>query len=176
MRVRYKFIDGLVDQLRWDHDYLQTPAVDVVRLTVDLGIDYNESDYGDTLSGCAIIRDGNRLISVNSAHSEHRKRFTTAHEIGHILLHADQPISVDVKPITFLRDRSSSTGEAWREVEANYFAASVLMPRTALESEISLIRETSWDDDELIKQLVKTFNVSAQAIGIRLSSLGITLF
>lgn len=66
----------------------------------------------------------NSLIIINSNISNHgRRKFTIAHELGHYILHRNNRyIKCDFKDI---HDWSSSK---FIEVEANYFAAEILMP------------------------------------------------
>lgn len=60
-----------------------------------------------------------KLVVVNSSHSNGRKRFTAAHELGHIVLHPHE------SKIDFRFDFTNSTP---KETEANCFAAEILMP------------------------------------------------
>ena len=66
---------------------------------------------------------GGGVIRVANQDNEGRTRFTLAHEIGHFILHADQPID---------RSDNSKTLMVWHdeseEAEANIFAAELLMP------------------------------------------------
>jgi len=176
MKVRHKHIEKLLKRLNAEHNELETLPVDVESLIGKMGVHLTEEEFGDSLSGAAMIDGGKKIISVNKSHSEHRKRFTMAHELGHILLHEDQSLSVDVKPITFLRDDAASTGQQWREVEANFFAACILMPEALIHTELTKLQKKHLDEDELIEALAKKFNVSPQAIGIRLGALGIAAF
>lgn len=60
-----------------------------------------------------------KLVVINNSHSNGRKRFTAAHELGHIMLHPNEN-KIDYR-ICF----SDSTP---KEIEANRFAAEILMP------------------------------------------------
>lgn len=68
------------------------------------------------------------------------------------------------------RNNNSSTGESYREIEANSFAAALLMPKKLLQKE--LINNTQKISDIKIKSLAKKFEVSTQAMSIRLINLG----
>ena len=57
-------------------------------------------------------------IYVNSADNNYRKKFTIAHELGHYLLHKDDDIL----------HRYSGYSLDPKELEANHFAASLIMP------------------------------------------------
>jgi len=176
MKVRYRIVDSILNELKEKYPALMKPPVRIKSLIKKLNITCSEEEFGNSLSGVAMVEKNRKLISVNKAHSKHRRRFTMAHELGHILLHEDQSLSVDVRPVAFLRDDSSSTGQDWREVEANYFAASLLMPKEEVESRLRKLCPSTDDEDELIKLLAKGFGVSPQAMGVRLGVLGITIF
>jgi Zn-dependent peptidase ImmA (M78 family) len=63
----------------------------------------------------------------------------------------------------------------WREIEANHFAACLLMPKKELMHElISLSREGSINENA-IENLAKRFDVSVQAMSVRLAVLGVSL-
>jgi Zn-dependent peptidase ImmA (M78 family) len=73
------------------------------------------------------------------------------------------------------RDETSSLGTHWQEVQANSFAAAILMPENLvveeLKKELAFARASS--RDELIGTLARTFGVSAEAMGYRLVNLSI---
>lgn len=103
---------------------LLSPPIDVRQLAIDLGIDLKFSDMsGKNYSGCASIRDGKAEIHVASGHVNARKRFTIAHEIGHLMLHQIPEDGV------FRDDTFSGSPE---EAEANNFAADLLVPLSML--------------------------------------------
>ncbi len=117
-----------------------------------------------------------RFIGYNNQHSEHRYRFTIAHEMGHFVLHRNNSklfIEKMQRPgdrIMF-RDNASSTGEYLKDREANSFAAALLMPWKKVE-ELAAKYNTEIAD-ELIFSFAQDFNVSKQAMQIRLTNLGI---
>jgi Zn-dependent peptidase ImmA (M78 family) len=127
-----------------------------------------------------ILRDGKRIIiGVNTRTSLRRQRFTIAHEIGHLLLHDGKPIIIDHAVRVDWRDDRSSLATDDQEIEANAFAAELLMPSSLifehLESYVKGIREDGEpiSRDDLIAELARTFNVSAEAMGYRLINLAI---
>src|SRR5262245_61528186 len=105
---------------------VESPPVPVERLAEGLGAEIVYQSFEGDVSGM-LYRDENRnLIGVNSAHGANRQRFTIAHEIGHLKLHAGKPVFVDsFGGRVNLRDGTSDL----QEVEANAFAASLLMPQ-----------------------------------------------
>lgn len=64
------------------------------------------------------VRDGTPYVFLNTSRSAERQRFDAAHELGHLVLHGEQ-------------DMDLRTARA-RELEANQFAASFLMPRSSV--------------------------------------------
>jgi Zn-dependent peptidase ImmA (M78 family) len=125
----------------------------------------------------APIESGKWVILINSTHPETRKRFSIAHELGHLLLHGYKTPHAD-RAFRF-RDVHSSEGNVAEEIQANQFAAELLMPRDQI---LRLVGAHSLDhapmdkrDDEeldrLVSRLVKQFEVSKQAMTIRLSAL-----
>lgn len=112
-----------------------------------------------------IVEDDHKgIIVVNNNHSSVRQRFTIAHEIGHQQLHYD---GVEI----LHRDFISSFGINRREVEANTFAAELLMPHEEItewvfEEAIDLI-----DDEKAIREKAEQLGVSFQALSIRLEQL-----
>lgn len=122
-------------------------------------------------SGVLVVENGRGLIGYNASHSTVRQRFTIAHEIGHYVLHVksrQQRLFVDKS--VFKRDDDSSTGNDAEEVEANKFAAALLMPAVLVRSEIAK-QGLDLDDEEDVATLARRFNVSAAAMSFRLENL-----
>src|SRR4051794_39718792 len=134
---------------------------------------------GDTSGVLMHEPDGRRVIGVNTYHSETRQRFTIAHELGHAILHLQtRPVGraevvVDKPREIMFRDGRSSTATDNKEIEANRFAAELLMPahlvRTLFHSLVSAERRLSADD--IVRTLADNFDVSTQAMGYRLMKL-----
>jgi Zn-dependent peptidase ImmA (M78 family) len=138
-----------------------------------------EQQMPDSISGMLIPaqeagRDKRWTIVANASHAEVRRRFTVAHELGHLLLHDYRTPHADTGFKIRFRANLEYDGSMTEEIEANQFAAEVLMP-----SEILLARTSSLDieyvpsggaqNDEAIESLAREFAVSKQALQIRLS-------
>lgn len=129
----------------------------------------------DELSGMIYVNDETPIIGVNSIHHIHRQRFTIAHEIGHLVLHYDrvrEKVHVDKRfrvAIYYNRDTQSSHGTELVEIQANQFAAALLMPETYLRSVVS--GRYDIDDDGPIESLSRRLRVSRQALEFRIRSL-----
>ena len=81
--------------------------------------------------GFAMIKDSERIIFSNSSIILSREIFSVAHEIGHQRLHLSEKGRMLIKDDDFF-DRDES------EIEANYFAACLLMPREKIEKFVRL--------------------------------------
>ena len=105
---------------------------------------------------------GNRYrIDINGKHSEKRRRFTLAHEIAHFVLHREF-LDGELTDNQMYRSRLGDE----KEREANRFAAQILMPA-------KLVR-VAWNAGaEDLSRLARAFDVSEQAMEIRLAELGL---
>ena len=118
---------------------------------------------------------GEWAILVNADHAKARQRFTIAHELGHLLLHGYTTAHAD-RAFKF-RDARSSEGSALEEIQANQFAAELLMPRELLLKAVRArpldhAADAADDDafDAWLASLARRFDVSKQAMAIRISS------
>lgn len=152
---------------------VRKPPVPLAKLARCLNAVVRHEPFEGELSGMVHRKRGSSfVIGVNSSHSKGRRRFTTAHELGHLILHKDEDLHIDERfPIGF-RTPASSTAEDDREIEANCFAAELLMPVEFLINEIESLPDDT-DLDSAISELVKRFDVSTQAMTVRLSALGV---
>jgi Zn-dependent peptidase ImmA (M78 family) len=171
-----KRIQKIIEQLLGQTNIL-IPPVDVRRVAQNINIQVHEEELGD-ISGL-IFREGSQVtIGVNSSHHENRKRFTIAHEIGHFYLHAQNPLFVDKVFAVKLRDHASSEAINMDEIEANAFAAELLMPTHMLRKDLQQVSSDILDYtadgslDIVLDRLAKTYQVSKQAMTIRLANLG----
>lgn len=137
-------------------------------IAASLGIRVISQHYPDpSVSGFYIRRGSERVIGVNLSHAIARRRFTIAHELGHVLLLAHDDLHVDGTLI--LRDATSSQGSDRREIEANAFAAELLMPVEMLRRYIQGRGGIDLNNDREVANMARTFGVSGQALLIRLS-------
>ena len=147
--------------------------IDVELVAHRLGLHVEGSDFTEDISGFLTLRGSKGVIMYNDSHPRVRQRFTIAHELGHFVLHKNQSdLFIDKKYPVWLRDANASTGENKMEVEANRFAAALLMPRDLVEYRYSELEfEFDLDDEETLTDLAKTFGVSQQAMSFRMSYL-----
>jgi Zn-dependent peptidase ImmA (M78 family) len=131
-----------------------------------------DSLEGD-LSGFLYRDKDQAVIGVNTSHSQSRQNFTIAHELGHLLLHDQEQLHVDHEFRVRLRSDVSSQGVDEAEQEANFFAASLLMPKEFIERDLAHEEYVDiFDDDDFLRKLARKYGVSAQALAIRLKTLG----
>ncbi|WP_216213061.1 ImmA/IrrE family metallo-endopeptidase [Amycolatopsis aidingensis] len=122
-----------------------------------------------------LLRDAERVvIGINSQTSRRRQRFTIAHELGHWKLHDGRPLIVDHTIRINKRDQVSSAATDYEEIEANAFAAALLMPAELVQAAVDREQKTGIESrDDLIQALAEEFDVSSEAMGYRLINLGV---
>lgn len=171
-----KTIESKAEKLLKSFDCWYYP-IDVERLAEELKIKIIYDSMDGEVSGFLFHENGNSIVGINSEHSCRRQRFTIAHEIGHFNLHLQSNnetfIDKNSSSAMYARDRDSGLGLHKKEIEANSFAAALLMPKDLIEeclkekySHFNSIEDISW-------RLAKDFNVSEQAMTIRLVKLKI---
>lgn len=151
---------------------VRKPPVPVEQLAAAVGANIRYEPFAGELSGMVHRSPTGVIIGVNSMHAPTRRRFTIAHELGHFLLHKDEELHVDERfPIGFRSELSSKAVDA-AEIEANQFAAELLMPSSLLVSHVRSLPQ-NLDTEAAISQLADLYEVSDQAMTIRLSALGL---
>jgi len=131
----------------------------------------------DDISGLLIPIDPPQLgkawaIVYNRSHPPVRQRFTIAHELGHLRLHGYTAPHADRGFQVRFRNAESSTGSVFEEIEANQFAAELLMPEKLVRHEATKLRLDYADkDDRKVGRLAALFKVSKLAASIRLENL-----
>ena len=171
--IRRKLIRELTTRLLSQNDISQ-PPVDVEKIAKAAGASISRKAVDDQLSGFLLRRPGNQppVIGVNNQQARVRQRFTVAHELAHLLLHATPSVHVD-RTLVNLRDEHSSDGTSEEEMEANLFAAELLMPQSFLQRHVAQFGPAfDVHDDSQVERLAKVYGVSTQAMTIRLSRLG----
>lgn len=151
------------------------PPVPVERVAKALGVRVAFEPFEGELSGL-LYREpgGGDVVLVNSLTAKTRQRFTVAHELGHLLLH-EAPLQVDRPLSVRFRDERSSLAVDQEEIEANRFAAALLMPGDWVlrDADRLLGRRPRLTDQALVEELAKQYGVSRQAMEFRLANLGL---
>ena len=153
--------------------------VSVERIARKIGAQIRFSPLDEELSGMVYVKEGTPIIGVNSLHHPNRQRFTIAHEIAHLELHRDAvtaAVHVDkgFPENALRRDGVSATGTERLEIEANRFAAALLIPREILEHELER-KPIELIDESVIDGLARKFRVSNSTLQFRLRTLALLM-
>ena len=141
---------------------LSVVPVDVMAAASHYGVSVYSTKLADKVSG-VLLKDptynteSGFVIFVDQDEPAVRQRFTAAHELGHFILHKSF-IGDRVEDNYLLRSDGMSNTQ---EVEANKFAADLLMP-------MELIRKEMEAGNTSVSQLAERFQVSQTAMSIRL--------
>lgn len=141
--------------------------INIVRLAKKEGYGVIEATFRDkNISGGIQFKTNknNGKMYVNASDSPLRQRFSLAHEVGHSCMHRNDPeYSKGVlEKIDMFRDSSNHNTA---EIEANAFAAALLMP-----DNIVCDMWRKWRSTEILADI---FKVSISAMSFRLYNLGL---
>jgi len=172
MAIRRRKIQEMVFALLKRHKITE-PPVPVEKIARAEGATIYTKPLDGEMSGFFYRDKGNVVIGVNTKQSPVRQRFTIGHELGHFLLHVFDQIHWDHDSFrVLLRGPKSSEGTDVGEIEANLFAAELLMPTSFLERDLKVGDTFDVLDDDKIGELAKKYGVSTQALLIKLSRMG----
>jgi Zn-dependent peptidase ImmA (M78 family) len=166
-------IKAIVDAILNQDDLRKLP-IDVNKIARLTNTEVRVDELKNGLSGFAYQKNNTKFIGISSGDGRLRRRFTLAHELGHIFLHKNNSVSYDVG-LMMLRNEHSSDGTDIKEIEANRFAAELLMPEKELrkdmsESAIDFLSDTK-ETLATIKALAKKYDVSPKAMSVRITTL-----
>lgn len=130
---------------------VESIAEDLLGLHVEQAGDLAVSGY---------LLPAERLVVVNAAEPETRRRFTLAHEVGHWVC---QVLEGRAAPVYCRAVDVSEAADRALEREANVFAAELLMPEPAVRAAFA----------GSITECAAAFAVSAEAMHWRLYNLGL---
>lgn len=134
--------------------------VDLTPLFDKYGIKIYKTKFEDDSIAGSFIRS-EKAIHVRDDDTYTRQIFTAAHELGHFFLHDDRNQEI------FYRSEQYLLGDAEieEEKEANWFAASILMPKPNVENVTFIIKK--------VEEVSSLFQVSNSTAYYRLKNLGI---
>lgn len=135
------------------HFGVDKPPIDVEGLAESMGVVIRRFTEPRDFSGALDRRETPPVIWLRATDWEVRQRFTIGHELGHLVLHEERVLWRDT---TYLGDP--------QEIEANQFAAELLMPG-------HMVRILARSRDEAT--LARIFHVSPAAMSYRLMNLGL---
>ena len=154
-------------------DNLELP-IDPVEIANAAGINVYKNKFklcGKDIVAGALVKEKNGFnIYVNEFDCNEMQRFTIAHELGHFYLHLNkykEDEYIDLHYDTeFLSDDIL-------EIEANEFAASILMPMEAVVDYYNKIFSLGVSKSCIIHWLSGIFKVSVEAMHYRLKKLNL---
>lgn len=159
------------ESFRERHGLGASPIADVAILADEVGVVVSRMPLGDEASspdGCSAVdpETGAAYVLINSDKPRVRRRFTIAHELGHLALGhlLGGQVIVD----------ETVRGKSPHEQQANAFAAGLLMPAEGVHGTVGRLKERLGDPPdplEWIVWLVASFGVSEQAAAYRLANL-----
>lgn len=111
-------------------EYNKPFPVDVIEIAKSYGLEVLEGNFDrPDVSGMLDMSTDKPQIIVAAGDSFVRKRFSIAHEFGHFVLHYQGKAPENGKQqMVSYRDNVSKMGFDVKEMEANFFAANLLMP------------------------------------------------
>ncbi len=159
-----------VAQILKKHRIKKLPVpVEVVAEALGAHVRYSPFDGDGELAGMLVRGKGQIIIGVNSLHHPNRQRFTIAHECGHLLFHKGD-VHIDRSFRINKRDSLSSQAVDPDEIEANRFAAELLIPYDLIKADL-LKHNIDMENEEEIKHLARKYEVSVQAMTFRITNL-----
>lgn len=134
--------------------------IDPILIAKAMGLEVFTASLPRDVSGKIFYKE--KKIFIEQTDCITRQVFSVAHELGHYILHNDGTSH------TSLRDTTSSQGIDTKEIEANFFAANLLMPQDEVLRLVGL--------KFTLDSMASYFNVSPLAMQYRLEKLGISTY
>lgn len=151
---------------------IRVPIDDIDRLVKDLGgkiVEGATERWADGMLEPDKRRNNGFIIRISPLQSYERRKFTIAHELGHLFLHTNYVDSIGLEHTLnfeiYYRD-----GESQKEYEANEFAANLLMPQRQFRECIEKNVQNGYVD---MKKVAEEFGVSVDAAITRGKWLGV---
>lgn len=112
------------------------------------------------------------LITVSESDPLTRRRFSIAHELGHLFLHMDFLDDKKWNENNGVKDSIKYRyGHSVEETEAHEFAASFLMPVEEFVSSYNELKMDNNSKEGIIRDIAQRFGVSESAASIRIDNL-----
>lgn len=97
--------------------------------------------------------DTNKLIVIKKGLPEEQSRLILAHELGHYSLLSEKNPFIAHRTYSHLKKSTI-------EQDADYFARALLMPKERVNRLINNLKAHNCDDNEIIQEIAKNFNVT----------------
>ncbi len=145
---------------------IKVPIQDIDKLVCLLGGKI-QTDFGCTDGEVRKEGDSFRIL-VSPFQDEKRRRFTIAHELGHLFLHMGYLTN---EALWKLQDENTyqRSGSSEKEYQANEFAAAFLMPQ---EEYLKVMNDNLAGNKVDTSKIAEYFNVSVEAASNRGKFLG----
>ncbi len=161
---RQKEIDSIITgiYLATNKKYPEDGLIDIVHSCGIDVVDYDFGVHGSEIMGAIKYPEPSKnvnraIILVNKYKTDTNKTFTLAHELGHYKLgHTNRGIKFRLE-----YDYSVDNVEIVKELESNYFAGALLMPK----EQVLHLAATTTD----LNEVAKYFGVSRRALDVRLA-------
>lgn len=171
-------IEKITSDLLKDVNFGHSPYVDIVSLVKKDNFVVEPTAMDMETTGCLLVNEDvnnpKRLIAVNTFFKNpdnesdvvfKKSRFITAHEYGHFILHREQG-----EPIYAHRDTYHRTEP--NELEADYFARSILMPLSQFKVYYDILNNMGNNDSSFtVEMLSKLFKVTRNKVNKRIGDL-----
>ena len=141
--------------------HITQAPVEIETVAEALGFKVVPFAFPNQRKGMVVIEQDIKAIGVNETHPKSLQRYTVAHELGHYLNGHSHFENQLIEDETRFHDHHFQ-----QEREADLFAAELLMPKDFLEKDLA---EMGLD----IPKLLEKYQVSEQALWIRLTSLNL---
>lgn len=133
------------------------PPVNLAKILKHFELSLEQAKFQQYAVGGAFDRE-KKIIYLAVDENPIRQAFTVAHELGHLILHKKR------QDIFFRHQVKDFNGDSKEdEKEANWFAASLLMPKEVVTK--------AWEKYKSIELIAQYFGVSKQAAYWRLKNL-----
>lgn len=151
----------MVNELIYEYNLNIEEAIDIEDLISKMNIRLVTTDLEEGILGASKVEGIKRLIVISSrVYNEEQRRFTLAHELGHILIHRGTHYSSKEDFVTICTSKQ-------KEDEADRFAVELLLPNRIIGN---IIRENDINF-ELIKRIAQKYKTSLTSTAIRVAEL-----
>jgi Zn-dependent peptidase ImmA (M78 family) len=166
-------VDDRAEALLREHGIV-APPVPVEALAQRLGAEIRYRMFDGDVSGLLLREGDSTIIGVNADHPKTRQRFTIAHELGHLRMHPGEGVIVEHLSFARVNWRDGTSGQAThkQEIEANQYAAALLMPGEMVSHDFSQLARLQ-PHDVIVDRLARRYHVSSQAMRFRLVNLAL---
>lgn len=161
-------IEKIVHQFCNDCTVSTNVPIDVVAIARKKGFNVQRLNMDKNTTGMLLYSkdnniaglDTNKLIAVKNGLPEEQSRLILSHELGHYCLFKNNTPLIAHRRYSHLQTNAE-------EQEADYFARALLMPLEHVVTMIKQMKSQGLDDNKIICNIAKTFNVTENKAKIR---------